>query len=84
MVYDVVSVEPMDHLVLRVHFSDGTEGEVRFETSHLEGVFAALKDPDYFKQVKCTHGFVEWPDDLDLAPDAMYDAVKESGVWILA
>jgi hypothetical protein len=84
MLYDVVHVEPMEHLVLQVCFSDGTKGEVRFETSHLEGVFAALKDRDFFNQVSCAHGFVEWPGELDLAPDAMYDAVKESGLWVLA
>ena len=84
MLYDVVHVEPVDHLLLKVRFSDGTSGEVRFEHSHLNGVFAALKDRDYFYRVHCANGFVEWPGDLDLAPDAMYDAVKESGVWVLA
>jgi hypothetical protein len=29
------------------------------------------------------HGFVEWPGDIDLAPDAMYDEIKALGVWIL-
>ncbi len=84
MLYDVVHVEPIDHLLLRVEFSDGTAGEVRFEETHLTGVFAALKDREYFSRVNCANGFVEWPDDLDLAPDAMYDAVKESGVWVLS
>ncbi|GAB1482060.1 DUF2442 domain-containing protein [Treponema sp.] len=83
MLYDVVNVEPLDHLLLKVEFSDGTMGEVRFEETHLKGVFAALKDREYFSLVNCANGFVEWPDNLDLAPDAMYDAVKESGVWVL-
>jgi hypothetical protein len=36
-----------------------------------------------FAQVRCDHGFVEWPGDIDLAPDAMYDEIKALGVWIL-
>lgn len=24
-------------------------------------------------------GFVAWPDEIDLAPDAMYQAIKENG-----
>jgi len=27
---------------------------------------------------------LEFPDEIDLAPDAMYDAIKANGVWILA
>jgi hypothetical protein len=30
-----------------------------------------------------TASFVEWPGDIDLAPDAMYDEIKALGVWIL-
>ncbi len=84
MICDISNVEPLDHLRLKVAFSDGMEGEVRFEESHLSGVFAALKDRDYFSRVNCANGFVEWPDDLDLASDAMYDAIKEFGVWVLS
>jgi len=25
--------------------------------------------------------FVEWPGEIDLAPDAMYEEVKKNGVW---
>ena len=46
-------------------------GEVLLKDSHLFGVFAALRDPDLFRQVGCENGFVEWPGDIDLAPDAM-------------
>jgi len=28
-------------------------------------------------------GVVQWPNGGDLAPDAMYDAIRESGVWVL-
>jgi hypothetical protein len=28
-------------------------------------------------------GAVQWPNGADLAPDAMYDAIRERGQWIL-
>ena len=28
-------------------------------------------------------GAVVWPGDLDLAPDAMYQAIKSQGEWVL-
>jgi hypothetical protein len=83
MNYDVIAVTPLDHLALAVRFADGLEGQVRFEPSHLHGVFAALKNPETFRQVRCDEGFVAWPCELDLAPDAMYDAIKAQGVWVL-
>ena len=83
MNYDVVDVEPVEHLHLKVTFRDGLIGEVIFMESHLDGVFEALKNPAIFFSVNCTHGFVEWPGDIDLAPDAMYEEVKKNGVWEL-
>ena len=56
---------------------------MRFEPSHLTGVFTALKDPLVFQQARVEDGFVTWPGDPDLAPDAMYDAIKNQGEWVL-
>jgi hypothetical protein len=68
---------------LAVRFADGTEGRVRFESSHLRGVFEALKDPAVFQQVRVDSGAVTWPGEIDLAPDAMYREIKRTGEWIL-
>jgi len=48
------------------------------------GVFAALRDETLFHQVYLEWGAVTWPDELDLAPDAMYDEIKQHGEWILS
>ena len=71
---------------LSVTFVDGTTGEVdlsRLVTSGGAGVFADLRDPAVFAQVRVEYGAVTWPGNIDLAPDAMYDELKEHGVWIL-
>lgn len=83
MHWTVVSVEPKAPLALTVRFVDGTEGTVRFETSHLSGVFEALKDPQFFSQARVEGGVVTWPGDIDLAPDAMYREIRQAGEWVL-
>ncbi len=81
--YRVVSVQPLEHLRLAVRFRDGLAGEVVLKESHLQGVFEPLKDPEFFAQVSCVNGFVEWPGEIDLAPDAMYDEIAAHGTWNL-
>jgi hypothetical protein len=83
MYWNVTAVEPQQHLVLKVKFQDGLEGLVKFKPSHLTGVFEALRDETYFKQVSIRYGAVTWPDELDLAPDAMHDEIKKHGEWVL-
>ena len=83
MEWDVVEVQAVPPLALQVRFADGTQGRVRFEISHLTGVFEALKDPAVFVQARVEAGAVTWPGDLDLAPDAMYAEVRSRGEWVL-
>ena len=83
MQWTVVAVEPKSPLSVAVRFFDGTEGTVRFEPSHLEGVFAPLKNPAIFNQARVEYGTVTWPGEIDLAPDAMYREIRRTGEWIL-
>lgn len=82
--WNVVKVEVVGPLTLRVQHRDGVSGNVRFEPSHLRGVFECLKDPAYFAQVGIAHGAVSWPNEMpDLAPDAMHDEIARNGEWVL-
>src|SRR6266704_2987044 len=77
----VVRVEASAGGRLRVAFVDGTTGEVRMQpfldSSRVRGtVFEALRDPVVFAQARVELGAVTWPNDADLAPDAMYDAIR--------
>ena len=78
-----VAVEAQGPLRLRVTFADGTVGDVVFDPAHLTGVFAVLKDEGVFRNVRIESGAVTWPGDLDLAPDAMYQAIRQNGCWHL-
>ncbi len=71
---------------LRVKFSDGLEGEVDLGGlihSSRAGVFAALRNEELFAQVGIEYGVVVWPGEIDLAPDAMYAAIRDAGRWVL-
>jgi len=82
----VSSVKTLPAYRLEVTFLDGTRGEVDL-SSFLQrpdvGVFAPLRDPEAFARARVTLGAVEWPGGPDLAPDAMYDGIREHGRWIL-
>lgn len=83
MYWDVIKVAPEPNYILNVAFEDGTVGKVIFEETHFTGVFTALKNPEYFRLVTVDQGVVVWPDEIDLAPDAMYREIKKSGQWVL-
>ncbi len=82
----VADLRVLAHGRLGVRFNDGTEGAVDL-TQRLQrdeaGVFAMLRDPAVFNSARVDLGAVSWPGGPDLAPDAMYDAIRADGVWVL-
>ncbi|MBI2354052.1 MAG: DUF2442 domain-containing protein [Deltaproteobacteria bacterium] len=86
MPWRVAEVQPLDKFRLHVRFVDGLEGEIDMTDlvhSPTAGVFAQLADTSRFKQVFVEHGAVTWPGEIDLAPDAMYQSIKQNGEWVL-
>ncbi|MBI3902965.1 MAG: DUF2442 domain-containing protein [Nitrosomonadales bacterium] len=56
---------------------------VRFMPGFFRGVFSHLSDPVKFRQVTVVGGAVTWPGELDLAPDAMHEEIKQrGGEWV--
>jgi hypothetical protein len=83
---DVAEVRAEDNYRLYVRFFDGTAGYVEMKERVLSPgakAFASLADPEVFSQVGIGLGTVMWANEMDLAPDAMYDEIKRNGVWIL-
>ena len=84
----VSSVTALPCYRLHVTFVDGTTGEVALENLLRRPdigrtVFAPLRDIAMFAQAEVVLGSVTWPGGVDLAPDAMYDAIREHGRWIV-
>lgn len=83
---DVAEVRAERNYRLSVKFFDGTAGTVDMSElihSPNAGVFASLADPARFAEVRIELGAVSWPCGPDLAPDAMYAALRQHGVWKL-
>ena len=82
----LTKVKPLSNYRLEVEFIDGTHGFVEMQQqimSEEAGVFAGLRDVNIFRQAHIELGAVTWPNEIDLAPDAMYVAIKQQGTWIL-
>lgn len=80
----VVEVKALPGHRLFVRFVDGLTGIVDLSAliaSPNAGVFTQLRDKALFEQVRVDLGAVVWPGDLDLAPDAMHEAIKQHGEW---
>jgi Protein of unknown function (DUF2442) len=64
----------------RIHltFDDSLQGTLDLQ-SWLEGpVFELLKDQNYFQRFFVDGGTVVWPNGADIAPEALYEAVKHA------
>jgi hypothetical protein len=79
MMVDVTGVRPLgDHRVF-ITFEDGVEGEIDIaELITFEGVFAPLRDPSRFAEVRVHPelGTVYWPGGADLDPDVLYSKLS--------
>jgi hypothetical protein len=73
--WSVVQVTP-DFPCINVLFADGSRKTIDLSSIIFKedpGVFLPLRDKDFFDQVGVVNGAVTWPNEADLAPDAMYD-----------
>ena len=79
-----LAVTALHDFRLAISFEDGLTGEVDCRPlihSASAGVFAALQDPVEFATAHLQFGAVTWACQVDLAPDAMYDAIRRDRVW---
>ena len=69
----VISVTPQDEYKLKLTFNTG---EVRFFDMYpyLEHpFFKDLKDLEFFKLAQVQYGTVIWPNEIDIAPERLYE-----------
>ena len=70
----VTAVESIGGCQFRLTFSDNRVRELDFEGMLLGGVFAPLRNLDYFASVGVDHvaGTIQWPNGVDLDPDVLH------------
>jgi len=85
MMVDVVEVRPLEGYRLYLRFEDGAEGEVDVSgIVTFEGVFAPLRDPVRFAEVRVLPdlGTVGWPNGADLDADVLYAKITGKRIAI--
>ncbi len=74
----IVHLEARPSYVLYVEFEDGVRGEYDMAERLNGPVFAPLRDPAYFAQVRLAEwGAPVWPNGVDIAPDALHDRLRD-------
>lgn len=73
MLLDVISVQAQPNHVLLLEFENGEKR--RFEMGNLldKPPFHRLKDSPLFFAARVEHGSVAWPNNIDIAPEALYE-----------
>ena len=75
----VKKVIPNDDYTLILHFSNGEVKKYDVGPLLNLGVFSQLRGLSLFKQARVSLGTVEWPGEIDICPDTLYeDGVKIS------
>lgn len=69
----ITNAEVTKELTLLIEFADGKKKHVDISPFIKNGVSAALKDQDFFAQVKVKDGFIYWDNGFDFCPKFLYD-----------
>lgn len=73
----IINITVLDNYCLEVVFDDGVKGVVSLADRLFGPVFEPLKNPHFFNQARVDEfGAVMWPNGADLAPDAIYEKLK--------
>jgi hypothetical protein len=85
MLKDIVEVKALGAHRLYLRFEDGVAGELDFARRlRFEGVFAPLRDPAVFAQVRIHPelGTVAWPNGADLDPDVLHAELSGTAITV--
>jgi hypothetical protein len=76
----IIRLEAREPFRLYVEFDDGVKGEYDMSERLRGPVFAPLRDPQFFAQVRLAEwGAPVWPNGVDIAPDAIHQRLRRAG-----
>ena len=78
--HQVIAAEPMEGIRVLVSFENGVRGV--FDCTYLtkDPYWAKLKSPAFFRQVKAEYGTLCWPEDIDVAPESIWEDASRQRV----
>ena len=77
VLHQILTAEAIDNTRVRVSFDTGETGIFDCSPYMRENYWNCLKSPAYFKQVRAEYGMLCWPNDIDIAPEDVWeDAVR--------
>lgn len=68
----VVSAKANEDYTLDLEFDNGANKRFDVKPYLGKGIFAELKNLDYFKNIKIAFGTVQWKNEQDFAPETLY------------
>ena len=72
----VVSAEPLPDFQVRVVFDDGSSGIFDCSPFLADPFWKRLANPAFFRLVRAEYGTLVWPDDIDIAPEDVWEGAK--------
>lgn len=78
--HQVISAEPLEGMRVLVSFENGVRGV--FDCTYLtnDPYWAKLKSPAFFRQVRAECGTLCWPQDIDVAPESVWEDASKNQV----
>jgi hypothetical protein len=73
MMLDVVAVEPLPNYWLLLTFANNEQKRFDMKPYLHATVFQPLNNIGFFKLAKVDYGTVTWPNEIDIAPETLYE-----------
>ena len=75
----VKEVKPQEDYTLLITFADGAKKIYDARPLLDKAIYAQLKNPGFFLKAKADCGTVVWNDDIDIAPEHLYESSRPIG-----
>lgn len=75
-VWSVKAAQPRNDYTILLKFADGTKRIYDAKQLLDDSLYARLNDLDFFMKAHAKYGSVVWTDNLDIAPEHLYECSK--------
>jgi len=75
---NLIKISYVNDYVYYIEFDNGLGADIDFSSYVARGkVFAPLADKNIFKQAKIIGGTIAWPNEIDIAPETLYEKCEQ-------